>query len=313
MKNRTLSALAVGLVIATTQPAKADADVPCDRACLEGLGNAYLSALSARDPKTLPLAPGARYTENGQTMALGDGMWASITGLGPYRLHFSDPKSGATGLFAEVEENGTRALLTLRLAVVDRKISEIEAIVAREDKRPLEASFDKPAFHQIVPPAKRLPRADMIRIANSYFEGIVQATGKITPFHPDCVRFENGTQTTSSKAERYVGTLHAVGCKAQFDSGFSPFVTDVRERRFPIVDEERGLVYTIMFWDHLGAITQVKLADGTVMKVPYPFTRPFTLMMGELFKIEDGQIRQIEAAHLGVPYKMPSGWVEKKP
>ncbi|BAK67189.1 hypothetical protein SLG_25140 [Sphingobium sp. SYK-6] len=312
MKKRRLALLAAPLLL-MAQAGKAEAGADCDRACLEGLGNAYLAALAAKDAAGLPLSAGARYTENGQTMALGDGMWASVTGVGPYRLHFSDVKTGETALFAEVEENGTRALLNLRLRVVDRKISEMEAIVAREDKRPLEASYDKPAFHAVVPPAKRSSRAELIRIADSYFEGIVQATGKLTPFHPDCIRFENGTQTTSSKAERYVGTLHAVGCQAQFDSGFSKFVTDVRERRFPIVDEERGLVYSIMFWDHRGNIPQVTLADGKVMKVPYPFTRPFTLMMGELFKIEEGKIRQIEAAHLAVPYKMPSGWVEKRP
>jgi hypothetical protein len=33
-------------------------------------------------------------------------------------------------------------------------------------------------------------------------------------------------------------------------------------------------------------------------------------MMGEIFKIEDGKIRQIEAAHVSVPYKMKSGWVK---
>jgi hypothetical protein len=33
-------------------------------------------------------------------------------------------------------------------------------------------------------------------------------------------------------------------------------------------------------------------------------------MIGELFKIQSGQIRQIEAVLLEVPYGMPSGWNE---
>ena len=37
-----------------------------DRAELTRLGEALLEALAARDPARLPLAPGARYTEDGQ-------------------------------------------------------------------------------------------------------------------------------------------------------------------------------------------------------------------------------------------------------
>jgi hypothetical protein len=34
----------------------------------------------------------------------------------------------------------------------------------------------------------------------------------------------------------------ALGCKAQFETGFFHFVTRIRDRRFAVVDEERGLV-----------------------------------------------------------------------
>ena len=47
----------------------------CDRACLNGLVDLYWSALVAHDPDRLPLTPNARYTENGQTLKLGDGIW----------------------------------------------------------------------------------------------------------------------------------------------------------------------------------------------------------------------------------------------
>jgi hypothetical protein len=276
-------AFTVGLMLATqpaqaqasrSQSANAQSSAVCDRSCFEDIANRVVDAMASRHVSGLPLAADVRYTENGQDVPLGDGAWASVTGLGEYRLHFSDPQTGETGLFAEVIESDHLALLNLRLKIAGRKVTEMEAIIAREDKRPLEASFRKPEFYNVIPPEKRLPREELIRIADSYFEGIVQARGDITPFHPDCIRFENGTQTTSSTAERYVGTLHAVGCKAQFDTGFSKFVTDVRERRFPVVDEERGIVYSIMFWDHRGNIPQVQLTTGKVMNVPYPFTRP---------------------------------------
>jgi hypothetical protein len=56
-------------------PRSARAAETCDRACLEGFVNQYLAALAAGDPSKLPLAPNARYTENGQALKLGDGRW----------------------------------------------------------------------------------------------------------------------------------------------------------------------------------------------------------------------------------------------
>ncbi len=47
-----------------------------DRACLERFVNQYLDALAAHDPSKLPLTKDARYTDNGQTLKLNDGMWA---------------------------------------------------------------------------------------------------------------------------------------------------------------------------------------------------------------------------------------------
>ena len=69
----------------------------------------------------------------------------------------------------------------------------------------------------------------------------------------------------------------------------------VRERRFPIVDEERGLVYAIVFFDHAGTVRTVKMANGTSFNVPPPYDTPYTFLIGELFKIKNGRIHQIEA------------------
>ena len=69
----------------------------CDRACLEGFVNQYLAALVASDPGNLPLAKNPRYTENGQELKLGDGMWGPTVTLGSYKLYFADPKAGQVG------------------------------------------------------------------------------------------------------------------------------------------------------------------------------------------------------------------------
>jgi hypothetical protein len=52
----------------------------CDRACLTRAAEDYLAAMVAHAPKRLSLTDDFRHTENGQTMALGDGLWGTIDG-----------------------------------------------------------------------------------------------------------------------------------------------------------------------------------------------------------------------------------------
>jgi hypothetical protein len=97
-------------------------------------------------------------------------------------------------------------------------------------------------------------------------------------------------------------------CGAQFATGFSPFITAVRERRFPIMDQQKGLAFAQVFFDHAGKIKDVKMNDGTTLHVPPPFDAPFTLQIFELFKIDKGKIVRVEAVINSVPYGMASGW-----
>jgi hypothetical protein len=281
----------------------------CDRACLEGFADRYLEALTAHDPARLPLAKNVRYTENGQTLKLGDGMWGPVSGIGNYRVRFSDPQAGQIGFFAVLEENGHPAVAGIRLKVEDRKIREIEAVIARKAQdswgKP-ETLVDQPEFRAALAPSEHRPRNELIAIANSYFEGLEKATDKLTPFEKNCTRIENGNVTANNpKGDNPIQKMTA---GEQFATGFSKFITRIRERRFPVVDEERGLVYAIVFFDHAGTVTKVRLANGFEMKVPPPYDTPYTFLIGELFKIVDGKIARIEAVLLPVPYGMPSGW-----
>jgi hypothetical protein len=55
-------------------------------------------------------------------------------------------------------------------------------------------------------------------------------------------------------------------------------------------------------------VKTVQLTNGQTMQVQATYQRPLTWMIGEVFKIQQGRIRQIEAVLVGVPYRMPSGW-----
>jgi hypothetical protein len=314
MKKGSITIALVAVLLASgacskenTASSNIESAVPCDRACLEGFADQYLSALVAHKASQLPLTADVRYTENGQDLEMNDGMWQVATALSDKKLCFSDAQSGQVGVRTVVEENGRKEIVMTRLKIENRKISEIEAWVLRGGSftKP-EGLVDHPLFMEPLPPRDRPSREELVSIANSYFEGLEKNRADITPFTPDCTRVENGTITANDPEAT---TFHKQTCGEQFAiPGFSAVISRVRERRFPIVDEERGLVFAIVFFDHSG-VPEVKLPDGSIRKIEGPpFNAPFCFMVGELFKITDKKIKRIEAIVIEVPYGMPSGW-----
>lgn len=284
----------------------------CDRACLQRVGETYLQALAAKDPKRLSLSAEARFTENGSELKLGDGLWGTIERLGDYRLFVIDEASSNIGIFQSITEAGHHAFLGVRIKAPDGQIGQIETLVARSD--PSQQFGEKPRLDLRAPltapltAGARVSRSAMIAAADSYFVGLEEATDKGVAFGARCVRRENGMQTTSNPA--FGNDMAKLDCKQQFATGFSTFITGLRERRW-IVDEETGVAMAFLFFDHNGTVKSVPLADGTTMEVPYPFTRPYSFQLFEAFKIDSGKIQEVEALLTTVPYGMRSGWSGK--
>ncbi|HET7923344.1 MAG TPA: hypothetical protein VFL30_00510, partial [Rhodanobacteraceae bacterium] len=65
--------------VATTTKSRA---ASCDRACLEGWVDRYFAAVIADDPRAVPLAANVRFTENGQVLPVGEGLWKSMKSAG---------------------------------------------------------------------------------------------------------------------------------------------------------------------------------------------------------------------------------------
>ncbi|MCP5146152.1 MAG: hypothetical protein H6978_15185 [Gammaproteobacteria bacterium] len=275
----------------------------------------YLAALVARDPSRIQWAPMVYNTENNVVLKIGDGLWGTITGLGDYQLKFADVQTGQVGYFGAVEETNDTSAFTVRLKVDNAgRVEEVETVVVHTMFSGLDVFankkfWDKPVMNAMVPPEKRVPRARMISIADGYFDTLQLNDGKIfTAFHPDCNRVENGMQTTNNKefAEANLYSIARLGCEDQFKMGFYRYDDELRARRFPLVDEERGLVLAGGFIDHAGRLGTFKLTDGS--ETTSMFRQPHSFYLLELFKIEGGMIRQIEANFITVPYKMPSPW-----
>jgi hypothetical protein len=288
----------------------------CDRSCLYGFVENYLDALAHHDPARLPWRDATRFTENNVVLPIGDGLWATVTGLGSYKLMFADPTSGQVGLFGVVDETSASSPFAVRMKIQDHRISELETLVFRlaDAGRTGIQNFinepqlvDNPILLDNVPEARRRPREQMIAIADGYFDTLQLNDGTLhTQFDENCNRRDNGLQSTNNPAltSRPIARL---GCEAQFKLGYYRYDDRLRARRFPLVDEERGLVLAAAFIDHSGRLGTYELTDGTVVESPW--RRPHSLCMLELFKIVDGRIRQIEAVFINVPYGMPSPWV----
>ncbi len=321
---RSHSAGLVAVAICAWGDAALAAD--CNRACLEGFVDRYLDAVIANQPGAVPLAPNVRFTEDGQQLVIGDGLWNTLRAKGRYRLFVSDVPAGQVAFLGSIEEDhrdpnqGTPALLALRLKVRNQQIAEIEQIVIRDEnaaKRVEALGAPNPLYLQSIPANERMSRADLISTANKYFSGMQQNDGKGDyPFAPDCNRLENGMQSTNAPTpagEKRPDPKTSTGysaqwtCLEQFQSGLLHFVNRIRDRRFVAVDEERGIVFAFGFFDHSGGATRTfTVPDGrTVTAGP---VQPWTWELAELFKIEKGKIRKIEALLHRSPYGMASGW-----
>jgi len=295
------------------RPAKT-AESKCDRACLEGAVNNYLVALVARDPSKVPFASDVRFTENTARLKPGEGFWQTANGQGTFKLYFAEPEAGQVGFIGVMKEWDNPVIFCLRLKVAAGKITEVEDFVVRDANaaKALDARTPNPLFSQSIPVAERATREELAKTANMYFTGLQNNDGKgVYPFTDDCNRLENASQTTNNpepyKKDPSIGNeIMSLGCTAQFKSGYLKIVTRIRDRRFVIVDPERGLAFAFTFFDHAGTVKSMTLTDGRI--VPATLRHPFTWEVGELFKIEKGKIRFIQAALTQEPYGIKSGW-----
>ena len=320
-------ALALG-TCATAAPVGGGVTPACGRTCLTDLIDRYLHALVSHDPAGLPLNRDVKFTENTARLKVGsEGLWVAASALPKgFRIYAVDVPGGQAGFYGVMKERDKPVLVALRLKVVNGEITEIEHVLARtlrpEAVRNLERP--RPEFASLVPLASRVPRQQMVNIADSYFEAIEHADGKLAPFADDCVRRENGGQTThnampvpwpvplgskqADDAMAYIGTL---SCSDQLDTHVMDFITRLWPRRYEIVDEEQGLVFAFPMFQHRGGSGTIR-----VYHVPGVDSLPLggsssNMQAGEIFKIDrGGRIVAVEAMGVMLPYGTKSGWGE---
>jgi hypothetical protein len=314
---RFLAVILASFSALNAQPAKSSGS--CDRACLEGFVNQYLDAMVARNPYGLPLAPKVKFTENEQTIPLGEGIWGTASALGTYKLYVADPQAGQVGFLGTLRENDTPVAIAIRLKIDHRLIREVETIVVRDPgaAKAVEAlGPPDPLFLAALPASERRSRDEMIAISNKYSEGIEHSNGDLVPFDPDCNRIQNGTQTTNNPNLKLdpndSWTPMSLGCKDQLDTKFFSFVHKIYPRRLMVIDEERGIVFGLFLFHIPGTVTSVDIPGHGAVPIPLPYQAPTTLDIAELYKIKSGKIRKVEALQTNVPYGTPSPFLTEK-
>ncbi len=283
---RALAGHAMVLLVAAPGFAASD----CDRACLRNNLDQYLNAVIKHEPSAAPLFVGFRQTENAVVVRNGTGTWKSVTGLGKLQRRYIDPVSQQAAYFGVVEEGEGSAIVTVRVKVDQRKITEAEWLIARkgdpglngpqEPGKPAGNFFD-PDNLAANPPREKAPkegrssREAMMAVTNSYFDGITTHDGSIIMAEPGCMRVENGNTVTGRNNAAKGGPPGVSDCT----SGLANINVElVAGRRYPVVDEEAGVV----------------LALATFVRKPGTATR--RNMFSEWFVIDDNKIHSIYSA-----------------
>jgi hypothetical protein len=327
---KLLTIVAMGILFAGIAAAQTK-NAQCDRQCLEGFVNQYLAAMAAHDASKAPFATNVKYTENAKALSLSkpaEGLWVTITSLGGYKFYVADPKTGQVAFVGLVKESDKPALLSMRLRIENKKITEVESVVVRNMAEGNLWTLKTPPaeFSRALAPAERVSREELVRISSVYFDGIVKINSKLVPWHDECYRLENGMWTAGPKLPPELaanepkaaaapkmpgmgggGAFGRGRCAEAFDTGVFALIESIEPRRTPVVDEERGVTWGVYMFNHPGVET-VKMPDGSIQKAAYFAGQPNSMPMSELFKIKGGKIRDIMAIGVVNKYKSGSGW-----
>jgi hypothetical protein len=257
-----------------------------------------LQAIADHRPSEAPLAAGVRYTENGQALKPGDGMWGTATAvampgdglsaLGPsmssYKLFLADPATGQAACLCSVNENGTPGIMAIRIKAAAGKVTEIESVAVREESTG--------------------PRGGTVTLFRTAPLAEFSAKGFVTPDPALTAKLvqRNAPKTVAIDVGRYFDTLawNLRGSQPMAIEGSSRLngrpldatipPSDVRGRRTALIDEDSGLALAFAVLDH----------DGP----------PRSNLLAAVFRVDGGKITRVEAIERPAPYGMTTGWGE---
>jgi hypothetical protein len=294
-----LAAFAASAAPARATDASDAAKYSCDRECLKKIADLYFQALAAHNPSLLPLAPNAKYTQTGEVVEIGEGLWRTAGAAG-YRLEIYDPETGGIGLDAVLPDGGVPTMVATRLKVENHQVTEIESILVHKGDPSVFSAPEKlvqPSSHftRIISVPERNSRFELMAAADAYFRAF-QTEGTPdyirAPLLPETLRVENGMQATNVVTPNHP----AIGAAEQFDRAIFKGTT-IYDRRYPVVDTQLGVVMALVRF-HRDA------------PPPAPGAAPARgdTVVCEFFAIEQGKIVEIQATWYPPKEQLPTPW-----
>jgi hypothetical protein len=288
--------LVIGSAIATVSAKDKVKEPDCSRRCLLEFLQTYTEGLLDNDISRIKVAPKLRATSNGGDVALGKGEVWGLAKRMPYRQAFVDPVTGAAMFMGTVTNAPTNQgerwwFYMVRLKVVGKQITEIEEISydgMLRGNSPSKLNQADRIYDAVLPESEQIPRADLIATANRYFDVV---SGSLNyhdvPWHPECSRLEDAVLTVNQPES-------SGSCAGEFESPRMKWI--VKNRRIYIADVQRGVVMAV--------------ANFTS---PPEYPNNNASVVFEVFKIQDGLIRHIEAMFRGDSSMKVSTWPDIAP
>jgi hypothetical protein len=335
MKMKQLCVLLVFITLLIA-PSFSQAAQTCDRQCMVDLMKDYLAALVAHDPSAVPFDKDVKFTQNTANIPVGYGLWVTASG-GPseFQIYAADPLMQQVACLVMMKENNNEViLLGVRLALRRGKISEAEHHVVTKDLLHTMQNLKKPrpGLVEDISPEDRTPREQMLDIGLSYYDALTGEDGTLAPFALECERRENGSTSVGGKketpeaveAERQFAppsevdpemmklskALSAVPntCEGQITAGVWAYITEIRNRRLLVIDEQKGLAVGFSNFYHDSKLKTMKLKGVPGIDSVPAFQGTFNMPAIHFFKIKKGKIYDIEATGLVLPYGTKTGW-----
>jgi hypothetical protein len=237
-----VAAFAAGVLLTSTAASTAGPGTSndCDRACLRQKLDGYMAAVFKHDPGSAALTAGHFATANTVETHNGEGFWKNITGYGEVQNRWLDAHNETAAYFGLVKQDGKDRMVSVRIKVEGGKVSEAEWIIATPpaDGRSGALASEPEALVKHAPPRDPLPPGErssrfmLISIANDYFQSVQDHDGSWIPSDPGC-KEKTGRIASAPR--------HADICHDNF-AIFKGVTKDLALRRFPVVDEEAGVV-----------------------------------------------------------------------
>lgn len=320
LKNIKASLIRIALVFIWIPASALSAEPVCDRQCLIDLAEAYMDALVAHDPQRVPLAKNIRTVENLKPIQPGSGLWRSASARPEqFKLFVPDVNAQQIGFIVVMKEtsgNGSEIdiQVAFRLALQAGEIIEAEHLINHEIDENNIGNLQNPRLPLIsaVPAAYKDSRDRLLSIGASYYDALVNSNGSLAPFGDDCVRHENGMQSSRNTVPENPMTDFAVfasmGCEAQLNTQLYSYIDSIDFRRVEIADEQTGLVMGLSHFRQAMGKSEYRTMGVPGHEVLTDDRESYDLAAIHIFKIWGGKIHEVEAVGYFADYMAKTGW-----